>query len=502
MVDSSLIVTVIVLFALNFLYNFYVDASKDVNEAYLNQQSIVDATKKPGESAIYKSNKLDHPTGLRVGLDIRYDHYKLRNGNFCDLWELLVNGNKREKHEITVNGRSMGVFDINGRVCKFSQYLQDNKVKKLGISGELFMKNLDVFIVLVACLITQTTVCFYSDKPIFDDIDLHIISKEQESRFLSEKVLFVESRVQNSISLVVSEAKEIAYFTNEYSSQKDRGIALEFVTRVGPKMLKRVIFTQANLVSGIASTIKHLPLSEVLSNNDKFLCVLSKPSSEEILANFVKIIACFVTNTHINITDDSSWHNIQQYKPTVVSIHERELSKELPVGSLTSSLGMFMTFKFKQSLKLLSRGKFFTTNNTSLRLMYIHKLITDKPTLNSFQLNEYRSLLGARIISEFGYPNLAGPVVLTDFYDYRVFEPKKDLLSYGCIFQSLEIKLVGEKNNEGTIYIRGYNIGKVISYSNDGTPINSQSLQNEGFMPLENVKGVWGNDGCLYVYRC
>lgn len=502
MVDSSLIVTVIVLFALNYLYNFYVDASKDVNEAYLNQQSIIDATKKPGESAIYKSNKLEHPTGLRVGLDIRYDHYKLRNGNFCDLWELLVNGNKREKHEITVNGRSMGVFELNGRVGKFAEYLQHNKVRKVGISGGLFMKNLDVFIVLMACLITQTTVCFYKDEPVFDDIDIHIIKKEQESLFLPEKVLLVESGEQNSVSLVVSGAEEIASFTNEYSSQKDRGIALEFATRAGPKLLKKTIFTQANLVSSIASTIKHLPLSEVLNSNDKFLCVLSKPSTEEILANLVKILACFVTNTHINITDDSSWHNIQQYKPTVVSIHERELSKELPVGSLTSGLGMLMAFKFKQSLKLLSRGKFFTANKTSLRLMYIHKLITDNPSLNSFQLNEYRSLLGARIISEFGYPNLAGPVILSDFYDYRVFEPKRNLLSYGCIYQSLEIKLVGEKNNEGTIYIRGYNIGKVTTYSNDGTPTNSHSLKNEGFMPLENVKGVWGNDGCLYVYRC
>lgn len=76
----SLAVIYIVLKLLNYC--------KTVPDLYLQQQSYPDPTRLPNESPIYHSTK--SPTGLRLGLDIRYDHYKLRRGNCNDIWEIAM----------------------------------------------------------------------------------------------------------------------------------------------------------------------------------------------------------------------------------------------------------------------------------------------------------------------------------------------------------------------------------------------------------------------------
>mmetsp|Transcript_780 Transcript_780/g.760 ORF Transcript_780/g.760 Transcript_780/m.760 type:complete len:503 (+) Transcript_780:90-1598(+) len=501
MIDNNVLIAIIVVLGINYIYSWYIDSTKDVSDVYLNEQSIIDATRKSDESAIYKSNKLDYSHGLRVGLDIRYNHYKLRNGNLCDVWEVLMNSTSRDpSKEIVIHYETIKIVQLNYMVDKIGHYLKGKEAKKIAINYRNSLVGVEVFCILIACFVNRITINFYDDIDTVENIDYFVIDEQELKLVEDKKYILFNSRNENSVHDILGGKRgELLKFDNEYHPDKDKGTAIQFTRKVNHNVLSNIRFAQINLISGIASTIKHVPLSRMWNDKDTLLVVQSKDqTNESILNEICKIMACFVTNTNVKVTNTTDWSVIKSHNPTILSINESDFIENVKLEEIKPQKNLIKKLQFNQSMKFLSKGKFTTTYSDVLRLIYIQTSIIQKSQLNTLQLNEYRSLLGSRIIMEYGFPNVVGPIIQTDFYDYRIIALNKDANGFGCLSQSIEAKLVNVHNNYGTILIRGYNIGKALNTMNDASrPL----ADNDGFMPIYNVRGKWGNDGCLYIYN-
>ncbi|KAK6456015.1 uncharacterized protein RJT20DRAFT_127774 [Scheffersomyces xylosifermentans] len=516
MVDfETILITLVAALAINYIYNQYINSTKDVNELYLNEQSTIDSTRLSNESAVYKSNKLGYASGLRIGLDIRYDHYKLRHGNLSDVWQVITRYAAKQRGKgITINDRFQPILQLNYKIDKFRQYLLKKEAKTVRINLRHFINNFDVLIIIISAFVSQVTVELYDDIAYLSEEDeknaLYIVDYEDLKKIQVENYFNFED--QSIYDLEASD--ELSEFENEYTFEKDKGIALKITRRLNNTVLSTVEYTQLNIISSLAASIKHLPLSKEINYEDKLMVIQftseKKKSNEELTNQLNKILISFITNADLIILEkpNISWSTIFDYKPTILSISEKDLQK-LSLDNLKKDLHLnwYKKFIFNQSLKFLSKGK-FTKNDSinpysKLRLVYVNNTITNPRIFSSPQLNEFRALLASRLIMEFGYYNIMGPVILTDFYDYRFFE-LKNLKSWGCISQSLELKLTGiNEKKEGKLAIRGYSIGKstnrVINRTDEVEQNKDIMKANDGFMPLTNVNGVWGNDGCLYV---
>ena len=109
MVENSLLLFAISVAAI-YIFIHGLTYLQDVPELYLQEQSVIEPTRLINESPVYHSNKL---SGLRVGLDIRYDSYKSRNGNLNDIWEILIRFSKEFDKGILVNNEKISVSYIN-----------------------------------------------------------------------------------------------------------------------------------------------------------------------------------------------------------------------------------------------------------------------------------------------------------------------------------------------------------------------------------------------------
>lgn len=98
------------LLALMYLGIYSLHYFQDVPDLYLQEQSIREPTRLTNESPIYHSNK---SSNLRVGLDIRYDSYKLRSGNLNDIWEIAIQFAKKTDRGINIDNNLITIGYIN-----------------------------------------------------------------------------------------------------------------------------------------------------------------------------------------------------------------------------------------------------------------------------------------------------------------------------------------------------------------------------------------------------
>ena len=61
------------------------------------------------------------------------------------------------------------------------------------------------------------------------------------------------------------------------------------------------------------------------------------------------------------------------------------------------------------------------------KLIYISTSINKKSALSLYDLNTIRIQHQARVVKELCYYNIVGPIILTDYYDYRQFNIKVKL---------------------------------------------------------------------------
>ncbi|CAH2351831.1 hypothetical protein CLIB1423_04S06942 [[Candida] railenensis] len=485
---EKILITLLCLLLLNYSYPKLLDHWKDVPDLYLQEQSVIGTTRKANESAIYTSNKLF--TGLRGGLEIRYDHYKIRTGNLRDIWEIFVNQAKKapEPKLIRINGETIEAGILNAMAKKLGSSIEKSTsggaLEKVYIPSHDLFSNVDSLVVLIGCFITQ--------------IPVHIGADNAQSNE-NDDVYYYDSSARKVGPIVIENINTPDYvFENVYNIKYDQGIPLKISNRSG-HIASEISFTQANFASAVASSLKHLPESHSITKDDS-LFIYHEAGSE--VNDIVKMLTSFISFCDLEISTEHLETSIS--KASIVSIAESKfLATELGQKKTTSS------FRLNRSLNYFSKGIFapIIKSENKPRIIVISRKIGSKMLIGPAELNQYRSLLGCRIIVEQTYPNVAGPLLLTDFYDYRVI-PTRNINGYGCLSQSLEIKLVNDDKNVnsnyngtyGQVLVRGYNIGKMAKYAIGlpKRPSNQIDIANEGFMPL-GIKGKWGSDGCLYV---
>lgn len=516
---DTLLVGLLAVLIVHLIFSSYVESTRDVPSLYLTQQLVEEATRQEMESAVHKSNKLDHSHGLRVGLDIRYDHYKLRNGNLCDVWELyMALVKKNSKSSVHVNGTELSATVLNSQMALLGAHLASLGTKEVALPISLFLASLASLAVIWACFINQITVCLYDSVKSVEagDIDVFFVQKKDPVPE-NAKVLFLDGNGPDSFEEIASNGI-LSAFSNDYHFSKDRGVALRIARRLNPSVVTTVSFTVGNLISALASSLKHLPPSHAVSNSDKVVVVLDPKASNEALTNSLnKVLVGLVSHANVEVLSDPellTLKRLQELQPSVLCLSELAFLSLFPQNELSSSLSWFQSLFVQQLVKFLSKGKFSVNRylwtgvlGPSLRLVYVHKLVAAKSSTSSVELNTFRSLLSSRIVVEQGYFSIFGPFLQTDFYDYRVISTATlpNYRGFGCLNQSVEIKLVNyDAKSPGDILVRGYNIGKtstkVLDYSeNEPEPVHGKRY-SDGFMPLPNIRAKWGTDGCLYVY--
>lgn len=460
---DQVLVALVALVVLRWAWRQLLALRRDASEVYLTQQLVVDSVRNDGESPVYKSNKLDYSSGLRLGLNIRYDHYKIRNGNMNDVWEMaMVHGGST----VTIAGATLTRNQINDGILRTRAVFEGHAVSEVHMAAsELFQP--ESFIVLMACLVSQIPVHLHQHAP------------ELQSNTWRFSKGTLASRSSHLQPFVVSQLTDKTEFSNRYSPAKDKGVCVVTHYKLNPRVSATSAFTQANIISAIASNLKHLPTDFGFAENDRLVVV---EEQAEVMAQLIKILSMFIYPTHVTVTPALSWDHIHQLEPTILSISLASWRLLQPPPTAASALAAKVRSYF------LSNGVFLSTGS-KLRLTYIHASINNSVQLKTEDLNRYRAL-HSRAILEFGYHNVAGPVLASDLFDYRNFPfPVK---AFGCLSQSLEYKLTElDGSKTGIINVRGFVIARTTS--NENQPPNS-----DGFMPL-NARGKWGSDGCLYI---
>lgn len=474
--------------AVLFAYNQFLVFTRDVPPEYLNEQSVVDSTRKPGELAIHKLTKLDYSTGLRVGLAIRYDHYKLRNGNLRDVWELLVAGARRNPNlTVHVADLALTIALLNSQVHQVQRALaRFGTVSELAVPLSLAFADVRLLAVVMACFTSQVTVHLH-DGDLAPDND--------RVTLLTKGCLLLLSRGDTVLSFadVVDTTLKSVQFENVYDASKDRGIAVRLTKRANHKAAVAVDFTQGNLVASVASCLKHLPPGHQLLADDRVVVVHDTSSCQGIMNGISKMLTAFVANAELHVVPGTK-SDFMKCEPTVVSAGADVIKAMYyePVG-----LGKLSMLHRRFSL---SRARFSTLGAKPyprLRLLYAHRSVTAGEYTNWSGL---RASLQAYVVEELGHFNTCGPVLVTDFYEFRNFSKTvtAGVRGVGAVAQADEIKLVNlDASQSGDVAVRGYNIGKARTVmANVGeTPVVPDS---EGFYQLQ-VSARWGLDGCLYI---
>lgn len=501
MLPNTVILTLVLAIGVHFLFKAYTDAQRDVDPEYLKQQAVTDSTRKPGESAVHRSPKLDWSQKLRVGLDIRWNHYKLRNGNMRDIWQLFMIGvlkaHKGSCACIWVENERASASQLNYRINKIGQFLKKRHVEKVALRTNSFICSMDVLTVVIACLVNQITLCLFDDIQDAIRADFYVVEKSDCVHIEKDRYLLINSDDSGSVREVIGDLHaELDSFENLYDPGFDRGIAIQISHHID-SLETSVSFTQGNLVSAAASTLRHLPQAHAFKASDKLALVQSRDKTNETMMNdLVKILAALVASSSIVLTTTDDWNIINSYNPTIISVEQSNFASIAPIANLKDKLNFWYKLRLRLCVAALSMGIFSTLQHSQLRLIYMHRSASLKEHIDSKSLNEYRALLGCRLILENGYPSIAGPFLQSDLFDYRILA-KSEKYTYGSICQSDEMKTVNASPINSSVFVRGYNIGKIF----DNLSNKNEAISNDGFMPIENIsKGKWGVDGCLYLY--
>lgn len=298
-------------------------------------------------------------------------------------------------------------------------------------------------------------------------------------------------------------------------------------------------FSQLNLVSSLATFIKGFPMNHEITGKDCLTILLRDTSknSNISLQMWTKLLSVLLHGGSISFIDQTlTMRNI----PTTTTLLLTELDslKKLAdsVKNQDPPISILQRLKLSYSKTLISEGIFTQVGKHSLpeldqlRCIFvadslegteqittfkssIPKLQKEKyfNSLDTRQLNSLRAIFGSRIVIELYCPYLIfGPIFQTNFYDYRVFSDSvnKNFICFGTLSTSLEGKLIATLNDlditkrQGMLCVRGFTIGKPLESSRQDAArkLSAQLGGGEGWMPLNGVFGLWGKDGCFYLY--
>lgn len=298
-------------------------------------------------------------------------------------------------------------------------------------------------------------------------------------------------------------------------------------------------FSQMNLVSSVSSFIKSFPMEHSLKETDSitFAGQLSQPT--KTLHIWPKLFSVLLHGGSVSFISDSCL-DIQSLRNTTLLVVLKDAMVKLLNESNQQKNSMIYKVQEKWANTLLSEGiftkwaKISNSGINALRCIYVENelpnseaissmeisaikkpaLTAKNTTLTSVQLNEIRTTFGTRAVQEVICPYMImGSISSTNFFDYRIFPTQVDkvLTCYGTLETNIEGKMVQVDvadnldiaKRQGMLCIRGYNIGKPLEDKRLQKAVNLSEKAGgaEGWMPLVGVFGLFGQDGCLYLYK-
>ncbi|AJU23586.1 BHH_G0023780.mRNA.1.CDS.1 [Saccharomyces cerevisiae] len=552
----QLVITIllIVLGANWLLSSFLLDFKRDLTGVALSQQSSISSVRKENETAYYRSILV--PTGfpLTTGLGLSLK-YKIRNGNFGDVWNAIMEVSKG-KNIIKFTGRekSYSLSELNGMAKRIFPKLSNKNFKNIGIANSI--ATVEGFTLSLASMMTSIRT---GSIPHFlpavprqrlEDVDVLIIDSWKSFKMLNGsedwyKLIVVcddpiESLQFDANCDVITWKELIDGFTKDteyqYTPPDDNSDDKKLFAYVTSPWNGTNSFNQICLVSNIAEFIKGFPLGNELNSNEYLTISTKLANSSASLQIWGKLFAVLLHGGSASFINPATIDCESLQETTLLFTETKDVVKLIDSNSRS---GLLNKIYLSWATNLLSEGIFTKIARIEphslekLRCVYLADNVKDAEVISTFpekipqlkktnrritpsteQLNKIRAQLGSRVVLELYCPYaIMGPVAHTNFYDYRVFGKSVDdnVVCYGTLSTTLEGKMVETETNphlniekkQGMLCIRGFSIGK---------PVESDRLEKalhlaerfgggEGWMPLVGVFGLFGQDGCLYIYN-
>ncbi|CCH45044.1 putative secreted protein [Wickerhamomyces ciferrii] len=506
---------VLVLWISSYLYSLYLDSQKDIHELALKEQSNISPTRKEDETAIYRNNQTPHGLPLTTGLQVRHG-FKLRNGNLRDVWSVIMS--KKNINNLTFLNQGIetivDIYTLNSAIGKVASFAKEHNCQTIGTTAPLY--SFEGFVTTIACFVNGLTIHNFNHLPRSTpkDIDLMIIP-ESELNFalkLNFKLILVicedrsktfkQSNLINWSILGDLFETKLEKYEYKYKPEYDDGTPY-----IETHNFKTTSYSHQNFVSSIAATTKELPLGHELNNQDKIL-IGYESSSVKYLSKILTILL-FGGSIVLGNSNDSIFKPdlIGKYSITILAVDSNTAKRFfLNSETLKQYNGLINSILFKRAQYLLGKGIFTQFASLSkfktLRLIYIDQLNEKNQQISIPDLNKIRVISNARIITERYFPGVIGPILSTNFYDYRIFTNPK-LKNRGTSSLSLELKLFKYKDldiekRNGELCIRGFIIGKPSDHEDLINAIQrGEEVGSEGWMPT-GIIGKLGVDGCFY----
>lgn len=541
------------LLATNWLFRvFYLDLKRDFSELAAQEQSNITTTRKENETALYRNFlvPLGFPLTTGLGLSLKY---KIRNGNFADVWSAIMELADKNCVRFADGSRDVSLQEINGMAKFICEKYCSNARGNVGIP--MSPSNSSGFIISIASMMASLK---YNKVPHFltslprkklEDISILVIdswktlSQLRESEKWYELIVVCESNTpeiskcpENVISfdqLIQGYQDENSYvYSPPEDNSDDHKSLIYFTSQHGDT----TSFSQGCLVSGIASFIRSFPLDNELTGNDSLAVIGSLSNVNLSLQMWQKTLAVLLHGGNVSFQRDLDLNNLQN--PTLLLADAKELLNTVR-KSVSSSSSIIQNLKYQWAIALLTEGVFTTAGQlpinsiNKLRCTYVLEQIPDSSlvasfpkivpklkrggnanALDSLQLNYLRAYLGSRVVFEYYCPyNVMGPIAHTNFYDYRILPSRvsANFIFCGPVSTSLEAKLVNTEQNsdldvskrQGMLCIRGFTIGKPVESTRleKARELSGEFGGGEGWMPMVGIFGLWGQDGCLYLYK-
>ncbi|OBA15749.1 uncharacterized protein OGAPODRAFT_94195 [Ogataea polymorpha] len=420
---------------------------RDIGTVALEKQASISATKKPGESAVYRSVDVPHGLPLTTGLRIQTG-YKIRDGILKDIWHQAL----QKDTVLEVGGATRSIRQINGMILHLAQQMDQHNVgPRVGLNSGL--DDLHALVVLFCCFFVCDRTVVVGQNP---NVDVLFERKTAGSAAnvvdLDDPTYFLER--PETTDYAYNPIKDYSRFNNEPYIELIDGVEYRYFQR--------------SFVSAVASQLMSLSTAFSWSTRDRLLVVVGNRNNA-----LVKILCGLLTGVElITVAADAPIDALVGSRPTIVSAPSAWLQPLVHVRPSPLRALLLNRAEFLNSHGIFNPlGKMYATR---LRLVYLQDSI-----FTSAQYNKLKSLLHARIVKETDIRGSMGPLLKTNLFEYRLLGQNQ----LGVPANSVELK-----TRDGRLYARGFVLAK-----HDAMKVDEEMWTDTG------LRGFFATDGCFYA---
>ena len=256
---------------------FVIESKRDLHSLSLNAQSNIESVRKEHETAIYRNLLVPPSFPLTTGLNLSIG-YRLRNGNFADLWSAIMENGKDRKIQFYDDEVKLAL--INGKAKALLHRLNLDSFEKIGIVHSI--DTVDGFTLFLSGLlgsIHDIIPWFLNSIPRKNlGIDVLFVENWNSVKYLNGSETWykwivvceddendrLESNVV-SLSTFIGTFAEDQDFKYDPKDASDDSKTLAYITNT---MQETTSFTQMCLVSSVSAFIKSFPLDHEISKKD------------------------------------------------------------------------------------------------------------------------------------------------------------------------------------------------------------------------------------------